>query len=251
MGASGAAALALAALVVAQRNAAAEPAAFERRLADGCDGVEACQALERLASERWARCALLCARERDDLRRARQLVHRAEERRRVREHYRASAELERRARAAARAERELAALRSQAAERELEEHRQRLAREREREARRWRRRAELERREREITYLRLLSAEHREQRLARCHGQRGACGDLLERLLEAASDDPERRALAAANERFLERRAAEGARPSRQRPPPSTPTLTTVPERPASTDRREGCASASGACIDS
>jgi hypothetical protein len=177
---------------------------FERLLAAGCDEVEPCQALEAEASARLARCSFSCASERDQQREARQLLYRAEERRRVREHYRQSAELEGRLAESARSRRiedqeRVLAAQARIEERLRKEQLEIEQAERERVAAR-----AAEQRARELRYLKLMSPRAREQRLKRCHERLASCEGLVELMLDAASDDRERRRLVELNERALE-----------------------------------------------
>lgn len=177
---------------------------FERRLAAGCEEIEPCHALEVEATERLVRCGLSCESEREQQREARQLLYRAEERRRVREHYRQSAELEGRLAASARSRRiedEQRVLATQArAEEQLRKEQLELEQaERERVQAR-----AAEQRAREVRYLSLMSPRAREQRLKRCHERLASCDALVELMLDGASDDRERRRLVEINERALE-----------------------------------------------
>ncbi|MET0413166.1 MAG: hypothetical protein ABW217_17810, partial [Polyangiaceae bacterium] len=177
---------------------------FERLLAAGCDEVEPCRALEAESAERLARCGLSCEREREQQREARQLLHRAEERRRVREHYRQSAELEGRIQEDARTrriadEQRVLAAQARAEERLRKEQLESEQAERERVAAR-----AAEQRARELRYLTLMSSRSREQRLKRCHERLASCDALVELMLDAAQDDRERRRLVEINERALE-----------------------------------------------
>src|SRR5690554_4525049 len=90
------------ALLVSRR---AQGDGLERLLAAGCDEVESCRLLAAQATEQLARCTFWCERERAQQREARALLHRTEERLRVREHYRQSAELEGRLEQSARSRR--------------------------------------------------------------------------------------------------------------------------------------------------
>ena len=177
---------------------------FERLLAAGCDEVEPCHALEAEASERLARCGVSCEEERAQQREARQLLYRAEERRRVREHYRQSAELEGRIQDSARSrriedEQRVLAAQARAEERLRKEQLESEQAERERAAAR-----AAEQRARELRYLTLMSPRSREQRLKRCHERLASCDALVELMLDAAQDDRERRRLVEINERALE-----------------------------------------------
>jgi hypothetical protein len=177
---------------------------FERLLAAGCDEVEPCRALEAESSLRLAGCGLSCEREREQQRDARQLLHRAEERRRVREHYRQSAELEGRIQEVARArrieeEQRVLAAQARAEERLRKEQLESEQAERARVATR-----AAEQRARELRYLTLMSPRLREQRLKRCHERLASCDALVELMLDAAQDDRERRRLVEINERALE-----------------------------------------------
>jgi hypothetical protein len=177
---------------------------FERLLEAGCDEVEPCKALEAEASERLARCAVSCGRERDQQREARHLLYRADERRRVREHYRQSEALEGRIQESERERRIEDEERVLAVQARAEEHlrKEQLAAEH---AERERQEARLaEQRARELRYLSLLSPAAREQRLARCHERLATCDALVELLLDAAPDERERRKLVELNERALD-----------------------------------------------
>lgn len=177
---------------------------FERLLAAGCDEVEPCHALEVEASARLARCSFSCAGEREQQREARQLLSRAEERRRVREHYRQSAELEGRLAESARSRRIEDAERVLAAQARVEERLRKEQLEAE-QAERARLEAKgAEQRARELRYLALMSPRAREQRLKRCHERLASCDALVELMLDATADERERRRLVEINERALE-----------------------------------------------
>jgi hypothetical protein len=245
---------------------------FERLLATGCDEVEPCRALEAEAAERLARCGLSCEREREQQHEARQLLYRAEERRRVREHYRQSAELEGRIQDSARSrriedEQRVLAAQARAEERLRKEQLESEQAERERAAAR-----AAEQRARELRYLTLMSAKAREQRLKRCHERLASCDALVELMLDAAQDDRERRRLVEINERALEDehrgtepelRVAEGVPRHAQSSETAARAAIAAPAEPApsaaaSSDepcagRAEGCCEpgAGAACPDS
>jgi hypothetical protein len=233
---------------------------FERRLEAGCDELEPCQALEAEASERLTRCTLVCGREREQQREARHLLYRAEERRRVREHYRQSEALEGR-RLESERERQIEdEERAQAARARVEERLRKDQLEAERLERERQEVRLAEQRARELRYASLLSPALREQRLTRCHERLAACDALVELLLDAASDDRERRRLVELNERALQKKYAqpderEGAsaatRRSASTPVAAAPQLPATPAAEAwSVDacagRTEGCCEAGG-----
>lgn len=193
---------AAAAALLVTRHTASD--GFERLLAAGCDEVEPCQVLEAEASERLARCGLSCEQEREQQREARQLLYRAEERRRVREHYRQSAELEGRIQDSARSRRIEDEQRVLAAQARVEERLRKEQLESEQAERERVSARAAEQRARELRYLTLMSPRSREQRLKRCHERLASCDALVELMLDAAQDDRERRRLVEINERALE-----------------------------------------------
>jgi hypothetical protein len=201
---------ALAAALLVGRHTADD--GFERVLGAGCDEPEPCRALEVEATERLARCSFSCEQERAQQREARQLLYRAEERRRVREHYRQSAALEGKIEESARTRRIEDEQRVLAAQARVEE---RLRKEQLDAEQAERERVETraaEQRKRELRYLALMSPKAREQRLKRCHERLASCDALVELMLDAASDERERRRLVEVNERALEakHRGTEG-----------------------------------------
>lgn len=193
------------------RGEQAVDSAFSQRLSRGCEKVEPCRRLEALAERRVADCWGWCPGREAELRAARSLRYRAEERRAVREHYRQRAEAERGEQQRQRAQqlelrqRELAA-RNEAAERE---HGRRLQLERLEQERLERRLSE--RRKRRVAYLGLLGVEGRARALRRCAATPAGCGEVISELLDAATGAQERRALAELHEQLL-----DGAEPEAQ-----------------------------------
>lgn len=238
---------------------------LERLLAAGCDEVEPCRALEAEATARLGRCYLACGREREQQREARQLLHRAEERRRVREHYRQSAELEGRLAESARSRRIEDEQRVLAAQARVEERlrQEQLELEQAERARAEARAAE--QRARELRYLTLMSAQAREQRLKRCHERLASCDALVELMLDAASDDRERRRLVEVNERSLEAKhrgpehaaaaetnvAARRDMVASEAPARSAPAAPTAPAPSTTRAGDEPCAGRAEGCCES
>jgi hypothetical protein len=181
----------------------ARSGSLAEQLSQGCSTVDACRQLEADAARREQACWLGCGSSEAELRLARSLRYRAEERSAVREHYRQREDAERsqrqleREQRVADEQRELAA-RAAHAERE---QRERLELERLRQAHSDRRAAE--ERLRRVSYLALLEPAARVARLERCHAQKSGCDALVLDLIEAAVEPGEKRRLVALNEKLL------------------------------------------------
>jgi dTMP kinase len=226
---------------------------FERVLESGCDEVDSCKALEAEASARLGRCVVSCGREREHQREARHLLYRAEERRRVREHYRQSDALEGRIQETERERRIEDEERVLAAQARVEERHRKELLEVER-AERERQDAKLaEQRARELRYLTLLSPAAREQRLKRCHEQLATCDALVELLLDAATDERERRRLVASNERALEDKregVGRGELPSARSEPRAEEPRPAVTPTPLAVEPPTPAAASAAASVD-
>lgn len=207
-------------------------AGFERRMASGCEELEPCRALEAEAERRVQACAFFCGGLAAQHREVRAWLHRAEERRAVRDHYRERERAEREGRELARAQKLSDWQRREAARAEsaAREHRERLELERLRQAHLERRLAE--ERSRRTRYFAALGPEGRESRLKRCLKTQGGCDALALELVESAADDAERRALGDLNEGVAVPRAPAdtGEREAADRPAP-TPRAVEASER--------------------
>jgi hypothetical protein len=199
------------------------PDDLSRRLAQGCEDVEQCQALAADAALQLGECWLGCEGERAHDRAARLLVLHAQERRRVRDHYRQSDALEDRIMQGERERRAEDEQRLLAARAALDERRYQRQLEEQRAEREAEQQRLAEQRAKELRYLGLLSPDGRELRLRRCHQGFGSCDGLLELLLDAAGNERERRQLADLNERLLMDKAL-GKKPApTSAPPPADP----------------------------
>lgn len=177
-----------------------EDSSLSRRIAAGCEQLEACQALEAEAERRSFECRVFCDQAVAEHRAARLLRYRAEERRAVRAHYRERERVERleQQREHARQQDERARREAARAQEAARVHERRLELERLRQAH-FDRRQEAERMRR-ASYYASLGPEGRARRLERCLATASTCDALTLDLLDAASDDAERRALGELNE---------------------------------------------------
>lgn len=185
---------------VAIVSARADDSAFARRVASGCEELEPCRALEAEAERRMDACAFFCGGVAAQYRQVRAQLHRSEERRAVRDHYRERERTEHQRREKARAQKldewqRREAVRVESAERE---HRQRLELERLRQAHVDRRL--LEERARRTRYFAALGPEGRANRLRRCLSGAERCDALALELVESAADEAEKRSLGDLNE---------------------------------------------------
>jgi hypothetical protein len=217
---------------VAYAGARADDSAFARQVASGCEELAPCQALEAEAERRMDACTFFCGGVAAQYREVRGLLHRAEERQAVREHYRERDRTEREARELANARKldEWQRRKAANAESAAREHGERLELERLRQAHFDRR--VLEERARRARYFASLGPEGRENRLKRCLKSADSCDALALELVESAADDAEKRALGDLNEgvkppvpppasdrdRKLDSRGAAPAKPSEETP---------------------------------
>jgi hypothetical protein len=173
---------------------------FARRVDAGCEELAPCRTLEAEAERRMDACAFFCGGVAAQYREVRGLLHRAEERQAVRDHYRERNRTEREARELANARKLDEWQRRKAASAELaaREREERLALERLRQAHFDRRL--LEERTRRARYFASLGAEGRENRLKRCLKSADSCDALALELVESAADESEKRALGDLNE---------------------------------------------------
>jgi hypothetical protein len=178
----------------------ADDSAFARRVAAGCEELAPCRTLEAEAERRMATCAFFCGGVAAEYREVRGLLHRAEERQAVREHYRERNRTEREARERINAQKldEWQRRKAASAESAAREREERLELERLRQAHFDRRL--LEERTRRARYFASLGAEGREKRLKRCLKSADSCDALALELVESAADDAEKRALGDLNE---------------------------------------------------
>jgi hypothetical protein len=181
-------------------TARADDSAFARRVASGCEELAPCQTLQAEAERRMDACAFFCGGVAAQYREVRGLLHRAEERQAVRDHYRERDRTEREARELANARKLDERQRRKAANAESaeREHRERLELERLRQTHFDRRL--LEERTRRARYFASLGREGRENRLKRCLKSADGCDALALELVESAADDAEKRALGDLNE---------------------------------------------------
>jgi hypothetical protein len=178
---------------VARRDAA--ETSFSRQLADGCEELEVCRELELESERRVRSCWVGCGRAVAEQRMARLLRYRAEERRAVREHYRERDAAERATQQVAREEALERWRREEAARVNADERERRRVLELERLRQAHAERALAEERRRRVSYLALLGAEGRAERLRRCHAAGAPCDALVLDLVEAADEASEKRDL--------------------------------------------------------
>jgi len=233
------------ALVGALARAHVGDAAFSQRIAQGCEELAPCRALEAEAALRVEACTLFCGRAAAEHRSARLLRYRAEERQAVLDHYRERERSERLERERERARQvdewqRREAARAAQAERD---QRERLELERVRQVHIDRRLAE--QRQRRAAYYGALGPEGRAKRLKGCLATTTSCDGLVLDLLDAARDDAERRTLAQLNvgiappeEKRREgqgaARAATHARTAEPAPSPEPVAAESVPATPPS-----------------
>ncbi len=176
---------------------------FSLELGAGCEDIEPCLELEAEAERRLQDCWLVCRGEIADLQRARLLRYRTEERSLVRAHYQKRDAAER-AEALALAQRQADDLSREQSARErasAREHERRMELERVRQEHADR--IVARERTRRLSYLGLLGAEGRKERLRRCHAKSAGCEQLIVDLVESTTEPDEQRSLAALHERLL------------------------------------------------
>jgi hypothetical protein len=191
-------AVACGALGLAQARAG--DSAFTRRVEAGCEELEPCRTLVAEAERRMDECTFFCSGAAAGFRDARTQLHRAEERQAVRDHYRERERTERESRESLRAQKLDAWQRREKTRAEVaeREHRERLELERLRQDHADQRR--LEERARRAHYFTSLGPEGRDKRLKRCLALGERCDGLALELVEAATDDAEKRSLGELNE---------------------------------------------------
>jgi hypothetical protein len=217
-----------AALAIAQVRAG--DSAFARRVASGCEELEPCQVLRAEAERRMDACTFFCGGLAAQFREARAMLHRAEERRAVSDHYRERERAEREGLELVRAQKldEWQRREASRAEAAARDHRERLELERLRQAHLDRRVAE--ERARRARYFASLGPEGRKKRLKRCLDTADRCDALALELVESTSDAAEKRKLGELNEGVpapVEAAPASGSEPkleaSQPAPGPTPP----------------------------